>query len=87
MGIRVNSIAPGLVTTNLYRPVEKEMMMEEDSFVPWIIDECIKSGQLLIPRVGEPGDMAAAAAFLASKDASYITAQVICVDGGMDWCW
>ncbi len=87
MGIRVNSIAPGLVTTNLYRPVEKEMMMEEDSFVPWIIDECIKSGQLLIPRVGEPEDMAAAAAFLASKDASYITAQVLCVDGGTDWCW
>lgn len=87
MGIRVNSIAPGLVTTNLYRPVEKEMMMEKDTFVPWIIDECIKSGQLLIPRVGEPEDMAAAAAFLASKDASYITAQVICVDGGTDWCW
>lgn len=87
MGIRVNSIAPGMVTTNLYRPVETEMMMEKDTFVPWIIDECIKSGQLLIPRVGEPEDMAAAAAFLASKDACYITAQVLCVDGGMDWCW
>jgi len=87
MGIRVNSIAPGLVKTNLYRNVEEEMMMEKDSFVPWIIEQVVNSGQLLIPRAGEPEDMAAAVAFLASDDASYITAQVLCVDGGLDWCW
>lgn len=87
MGIRVNSVAPGMVSTNLYRPVEDEMMMEKDSFVPWIIEQCIESGQLLVPREGTPEDMAAAVAFLASDDASYITSQVICVDGGMDWCW
>ena len=87
MGIRVNCIAPGMVKTNLYRPVENEMMMERDSFVPWIIEQCVSSGQLLIGREGTPEDMAAAVAFLASDDASYITAQVLCVDGGMDWCW
>ncbi|MCX5896372.1 MAG: SDR family NAD(P)-dependent oxidoreductase [Proteobacteria bacterium] len=87
MGIRVNSVAPGMVATNLYRPVEGEMMMEKDSFVPWIIEQCITSGQLLIPRVGTPEDMAAAVTFLASKDAAYITAQCISVDGGMDWSW
>ncbi len=87
MGIRVNSIAPGLITTNLYRPAEEEMMMEKDSFVPWIIEECIKSGQLFIPRAGEPEDMATAVAFLASKDASYITAQILYIDGGLDCCW
>jgi meso-butanediol dehydrogenase/(S,S)-butanediol dehydrogenase/diacetyl reductase len=87
MGIRVNSLAPGMVSTNLYRPVESEMMMEKDSFVPWIIEQCIESGQLLIPREGTPEDMAGAVAFLASDDASYITAQVLCVDGGLDWCW
>ena len=87
MGIRVNSLAPGMVKTNLYRPVESEMMMDKDSFVPWIIEQCIESGQLLIPREGTPEDMAAAVAFLASDDASYMTAQVLCVDGGMDWCW
>lgn len=87
MGIRVNCIAPGMVRTNLYRPVEQEMLMERDSFVPWIIEQCVASGQLLIGREGTPFDMAAAAAFLASEDASYITAQVLCVDGGMDWCW
>jgi NAD(P)-dependent dehydrogenase (short-subunit alcohol dehydrogenase family) len=63
------------------------MMMEKDSFVPWIIEQCIESGQLLIPREGNPEDMAGAVAFLASDDASYITAQVLCVDGGMDWSW
>jgi len=87
MGIRVNSLAPGMVKTKLYRPVESEMMMEKDSFVPWIIEQCIESGQLLIPREGTPEDMAGAVAFLASDDASYITAQVLCVDGGLDWCW
>jgi NAD(P)-dependent dehydrogenase (short-subunit alcohol dehydrogenase family) len=87
MGIRVNSVAPGMVATNLYRPVETEMMMERDEFVPWIIEQCIASGQLLIPRVGTPEDMAATVAFLASKDAAYITAQCISVDGGMDWSW
>jgi NAD(P)-dependent dehydrogenase (short-subunit alcohol dehydrogenase family) len=87
MGIRVNCIAPGMVRTNLYRPVETEMMMEKDSFVPWIIEQCVASGQLLIGREGTPEDMAAAITFLASEDASYITAQVLCVDGGMDWCW
>jgi 3-oxoacyl-[acyl-carrier protein] reductase len=87
MGIRVNSLAPGMVKTNLYQSVESEMMMEKDSFVPWIIEQCIESGQILIPRIGTPEDMAGAVAFLASDDASYITAQVLCVDGGLDWCW
>ncbi len=87
MGIRVNNVAPGMVSTNLYRPVESEMLMEKDSFVPWIIEQCIESGQLLIPREGTPDDMAAAVAFLSSDEAAYITAQVLCVDGGMDWCW
>ncbi len=87
LGIRVNSVAPGMVKTNLYKNVEGEMLMEKDSFVPWIVEQSIKSGQLLIPREGEPEDMAAAVAFLASDEASYITAQVLSVDGGVDWSW
>jgi len=87
MGIRVNNLAPGMVVTDLYKPVEEEMMMDKDSFVPWVVQQCIESGQLLIPRAGEPEDMAAAVAFLASDEASYITAQCLSVDGGLDWCW
>ncbi|RMF95198.1 MAG: glucose 1-dehydrogenase [Candidatus Schekmanbacteria bacterium] len=86
-GIRVNSVAPGMVATNLYNLVEKELMMEKNSFVKWIIDQSIKNGNILIPREGTPEDIAAAVAFLSSEDASYITAQVLCVDGGMDWSW
>lgn len=87
MGIRVNCVAPGIVATEIYSNVEKEMMMEKDSFADWLVEQSIASGQLLIPRCGTAGDIAAAVAFLASEDASYITAQNISVDGGMDWCW
>ena len=87
MGIRVNCVSPGVVATEIYRKVEKEMMMEPGTFVDWLVDESVKSGQLLLPRKGEPEEIAAAVAFLASDDASYITAQNLSVDGGMDWCW
>ena len=87
MGIRVNCISPGVIATDIYKNVEKEMMMEPGTFVDWLVDESVKSGQLLLPRKGEPEEIAAAVAFLASEDASYITAQNLSVDGGMDWCW
>lgn len=87
MGIRVNCVSPGVIATDIYKNVEKEMMMEPGTFVDWLIDESVKSGQLLLPRKGEPEEIASAVAFLASDDASYITAQNLSVDGGMDWCW
>lgn len=86
-GIRVNCVSPGIVATEIYRKVEDEMMMEKGSFADWLVEESINNGQLLIPRGGAPEDIAAAVAFLASDDASYITAQNLSVDGGMDWCW
>lgn len=68
--ITVNALAPGMIETK---------MSEEMS-------ETAKKTMLdMIPagRIGRPEDVAHAAAFLASKEASYITGQVICVDGGM----
>jgi NAD(P)-dependent dehydrogenase (short-subunit alcohol dehydrogenase family) len=87
MGIRVNCVSPGVIATELYVNVEKEMMMEPGAFAEWLVEEAVKSGQILIGRAGEADEIAAAVAFLASSEASYITAQNLSVDGGMDWCW
>ncbi len=87
MGIRVNCVAPGIVATEIYSGVEQEMMMEKNSFADWLVEQSIASGQLLIPRCGTADDIAAAIAFLASDEASYITSQNLSVDGGIDWCW
>jgi len=87
MGIRVNCVAPGVVATEIYSQVESDMMMDKGTFADWLVEESIKSGQLLLQRIGTPEDIAAAVAFLASDEASYITAQSLSVDGGMDWCW
>jgi len=68
--IRVNAIAPGAIRTPLLhagRPEKMEAMARAKT--PW-------------PRLGEPEDIAAAAAFLASDDAEFITGQVLVVDGG-----
>ena len=87
MGIRVNCVSPGIVATEIYDAVEQEMMMEKGSFADWLVEQTVASGQLLIPRKGETEEIASAVAFLASREASYITAQSLSVDGGIDWCW
>lgn len=87
MNIRVNCVSPGVVATDIYHTVEESMMMEKDTFADWLIEQSVESGQLLIPRCGTADEIAAAIAFLASDEASYITAQNLSVDGGTDWCW
>ena len=69
-GIRVNAVAPGAMQT---RPVTLETA------------ERVKERGKPIPlgRVGAPRDIGLAVAFLASEAASYITGQVLCVDGGV----
>lgn len=68
--ITVNAIAPGLVETALTIDLPEEL---KDMFI-----EMTPLG-----RYGEPEDIANAVAFLVSDDASYITGQVLSVDGGM----
>ena len=68
--ITVNAIAPGFIKTEMTERLSEETKQVFMSSVP-------------LKRPGLPEDVAAAAAFLASDDASYITGQVLCVDGGM----
>lgn len=72
-GVRCNAIAPGTVRT----PVWQERI-ERD---PVVFQRLVKWYPL--GRVGEPDDIANAALFLASDDASWITGSVLRVDGGL----
>jgi 3-oxoacyl-[acyl-carrier protein] reductase len=67
LGIRVNVVAPGLIATEMLQGVPVEM-----------IKQIIPMG-----RTGLPEEVAKVVRFLCSDDASYITGQVIAVNGGM----
>jgi len=67
--ITVNAIAPGAIDTDMNAPYKQEI-------------EAALS-QVPLGRIGTPEDVAGAVSFLASDDASYITGQVLAVDGGL----
>jgi NAD(P)-dependent dehydrogenase (short-subunit alcohol dehydrogenase family) len=71
-GIRVNMIAPGLVETPLTQSVYDNLAVRRAR------EEIVPLG-----RIGQPKDIAEAVCFLASDKASYITGQVLVVDGGI----
>ena len=70
IGIRVNAVAPGFISTDM-----------TDAMPETARDSVI--GQIPAGRLGAAEDVARAVAFLASDEASYITGQVLAVDGGM----
>jgi meso-butanediol dehydrogenase / (S,S)-butanediol dehydrogenase / diacetyl reductase len=76
-GIRVNCVCPGWVDTGFNDP-----QFEHDQMTPDDITALIYR-TVPMRRQGEPAEMAAAVAFLASADASYITGQTLVVDGGL----
>ncbi len=69
-GVTVNVVAPGLIDTDMTRALSEDVRAEWASKVP-------------LGRLGTPEDVAAAIGFLASDEASYITGQVLAVNGGM----
>lgn len=67
--IRVNAVAPGVVRTRLAEALWKEHEAAVDDRTP-------------LGRIGEPADVGAAIAFLASPSASWITGETLVIDGG-----
>jgi 3-oxoacyl-[acyl-carrier protein] reductase len=75
-GINANAIAPGFIATEMTDATARRLKMEPEEL------RRLNAESNPVRRVGEPADIAAAAAFLCSDEASYITGQTLYVDGG-----
>jgi 3-oxoacyl-[acyl-carrier protein] reductase len=69
-GATANAIAPGFIDTPMTRAIPPDMLARQLAAIP-------------LRRAGQPADVAAMAAFLASDDAAYVTGQVLFVCGGL----
>ncbi len=75
-GINVNAIAPGFIATEMTDATAARLKMDVEEF------RKLNAEANPVKRVGFPEDIAAAAAFLCSDEASYVTGQTLYVDGG-----
>jgi 3-oxoacyl-[acyl-carrier protein] reductase len=75
-GVNVNAIAPGFIATEMTDETARRLKLDVEEF------RKMSAEANPIKRVGYPEDIAAAAAFLCSDEASYITGQTLYVDGG-----
>lgn len=69
-GVRVNAVAPGFISSKMTDALSQEVRDQMMAAIP-------------LARFGQPEDIAKAVAFLASEEASYVTGQVLSVNGGM----
>jgi 3-oxoacyl-[acyl-carrier protein] reductase len=77
--ILVNAIAPGFINTEM--SIRSDGINELDT--DWFRTNYMEGQHLPLRRAGQPEEVAGVAAFLAGPDATYITGQVITVDGGL----
>jgi NAD(P)-dependent dehydrogenase (short-subunit alcohol dehydrogenase family) len=70
-GIRVNAVGPGTIYTRLANALMKDRERKRSML-----------SRTPLGRIGEPEEVASVTAFLASDDASYITGEIVYVDGG-----
>jgi 3-oxoacyl-[acyl-carrier protein] reductase len=75
-GVNVNAIAPGFIVTDMTDATARRVGMEPEAYRE------AAAAATPVRRVGQPGDIAATAAFLCSDEASFITGQTLYVDGG-----
>jgi 3-oxoacyl-[acyl-carrier protein] reductase len=68
--ITCNAVAPGFINTDMTAPLSDQIKDAVKNLIP-------------LKRFGQPEEIAAVVSFLAGPEASYITGQVLCVDGGM----
>jgi len=71
-GIRVNAVSPGTIDTPFHAQIKAT---KPEVFASW-------ANNIMLGRLGKPEDVAGVVAFLASKDAAFITAETIQVGGG-----
>lgn len=70
--IRVNAVSPGTIDTDFHKQIKST---KPEVFKSW-------ANNIMLGRLGQPEDVAGVVAFLASKDAAFITAETIQVGGG-----
>lgn len=71
-GIRVNAVSPGTIDTPFHKQIKST---KPEVFASW-------ANNIMLGRLGQPEDVAGVVSFLASKEASFITAETIQIGGG-----